>query len=345
MSSIKDVARVCGVSTATVSRIINNHPGAATAETRERVLQAIRRMNYRPSAVARGLTRQRMNTLGIVLVGGNDFILAGESYYSRILDGVLATNRRRNQKTLLFFEKGWREAYENLPSYYDGHCDGLILMTPVVKEDFFETLHNHSVPFVVTGGMVVDEDVSSAAMDDADAGLKCTQYLLEQGHRRIAHFCGESGWASSELRLQGYRMALEEAGIPLDESLILAGEYSDGSGYQRTKTLLSRPVNLRPTAVFCADDAIAFGALRALRESEVKVPTEISVIGINDALGDIWTQPALTSFRQPYHEIGQRLVEILLTQIEKRMPAGLHETIQGQLVVRASVTKPPAIEL
>lgn len=340
MSSIRDVAIACGVSTATVSRVMNNHPGGATAETRERILETMRRMNYRPSAVARGLTRRRMNTLGVIMAATGESILAGDTYHARILDGILTENKRRAQKTLLYFENDWSEVKRNLPSYYDGQCDGLILMTPVVEPDFFAALRQHRVPFVVTGGVAVGEDISSVSMDDEHAGRMCTRHLIEQGHRRIAHLCGESNRASAQGRLQGYRNALAEAGIEQDESLILPGAYSQASGRKNAQRVLSIAADQQPTALFCADDPIAFGALQTLRDSNVDVPGEMSVVGVNDALACAWTHPPLTSFCQPYNEMGHRLASIVLSEIDGEMPPGRKETIEGTLIVRQSVGRP-----
>lgn len=343
MTSIKDVARESGVSTATVSRIINNQPKAATDKTRQNVLDTMRRLNYRPSAVARGLSCRRMNTLGVVFVSTLRSVLAADSYYARILDGVLVASKQAHQKTLLYFEDTWAEAHRNLSSYSDRQCDGLILLGPVVSPAFFETLQNHRVPFVVTGGSPVAPDVSMVAMDDPNAGYQSTAYLLEQGHRRIAYLPGDDAMLSSSRRLQGYRQALEAWHVPFDDQLTPAGTYGPESGFTRAQALWRRPPASRPTALFCGDDWIALGALNGLRELGVRVPEDVSLVGVNDSFEAERVHPLLTSVRQPSQQIGQRLVELLLAQMADRTQPALHQLYPGELIVRDSVAPPPIV--
>jgi LacI family transcriptional regulator len=340
MTSIKEVAKEAGVSVATVSRIINNIPGAASGETSDKVRRAIQRLQYRPNAIARGLNHGKMNTLGVVFASDNDFLLTAQDYYIRILEGIISVSKTCHQKTLLFLVDSWRQAEQDVSSFVDGQCDGLILMTPTADAAFYQFLRQSNVPFVVTGGVTLPSEISSVAMDDEDAGYLATAHLLDLGHRHIAHLCGVETYTSAALRHRGWQRALAERGIALESNRAYPGLYDETSGYQRTLDILDQPRNMRPTALFCADDSIASGALRAFAERGVRVPEEMSLVGVNDAPHGERTTPPLTSIRQPYRRIGSLLAAQLLAEIEPNSSSGSHSTCPGELIIRASTAKP-----
>lgn len=335
MADIKQVAREAGVSIATVSRVVNGLPGAARPETAARVRAAIERLQYQPNAIARGLNRQRMNTLGVVFASADDFVLTAHNFYIRILEGILTVNKAGQQKTLLFLQESWEQASREIASYTDGQCDGLILLSPACNDSFYETLRRRKIPVVITGGVSPEPPVSAVAMDNDAVGYDCTRHLMELGHRRISHLGGAPKFDSAAGRARGYQRALREQGLD-----VLMGEYGAHSGYAQTRLLLQRPAPERPTALFCADDEIAYGALDALAEAGVRVPGEMSVVGVNDGPRSALWEPPLTSVRQPYRQIGTRLAEILREEIEGKSVPGQQESYPGELVVRLS-TAPP----
>ena len=337
MADIKQVAREAGVSIATVSRVVNGRSGAARPETAARVRAAIERLQYQPNAIARGLNRQRMNTLGVVFASADDFVLTAHDYYIRILEGILTVNKGGQQKTLLFLQESWQQASRDIASYTDGQCDGLILLSPAIDDSFYETLRRRKIPVVITGGVSPEPLVSAVTMDNEAVGYDCTRHLLGLGHRRISHLGGNPKFDSAAARARGYQRALLEQGLNPD---ILAGEYGSHSGYTQTRLLLQRPPQERPTALFCADDEVAYGALNALAEAGVQVPGEMSVVGVNNSPQSAGRTPPLTSVGQPYRQIGRRLAEILREEIEGHSSSGLQESYPGELIVRAS-TAPP----
>lgn len=335
MADIKQVAREAGVSIATVSRVVNGHSGAARPETAARVRAAIERLQYQPNAIARGLNRQRMNTLGVVFASADDFVLTAHDYYIRILEGILTVNKAGHQKTLLFLQESWQQAKTEINSYTDGQCDGLILLSPAIDDSFYETLRRKKVPVVITGGVSPEMPVSAVTMDNETVGYDCARHLLGLGHQRISHLGGNPKFDSTAARARGYERALREQKLKAD---VLPGEYGAHSGYAQTRLLLQRQV--LPTALFCADDEIAYGALDALAEAGVSVPGEMSVIGVNDSPKSVRQEPPLTSVRQPYRQIGRRLAEILREEIEGQSLPGQQESYPGEMVVRFS-TAPP----
>jgi LacI family transcriptional regulator len=340
MTTIRDVAKACGVSVATVSGVLNNTPDAAGPETRRRVLAMIRQMNYSPNAVARGLSHRRMNTIGVVLDYNGWGSLITDQHLGPIVDGIVARNSRLRQKTLLYTEP-WAEAISNIPSYCDGLCDGLLLIVPIVPDEFFRQMFQRRTPFVIIGDHRMEADLSTVDLDNIDAGRQITRHLIALGHRRIATLRGNDDHQSSSLRAQGYRVALEENGIAYDPTLDLHGTYNVDSGYENTMTLLDRPRDSRPTGLFCEDDRIALGALDALKERGVRVPEEMSVVGINDSVEGSTSDPPLTTLRQPGQEIGESAVDLLRAQITGEQEAGCKIALPGKLIIRSTTGRAP----
>jgi len=335
MATIRDVAKACGVSPATVSGVLNNTPDAAGPETRERILDMIEQMNYSPSAVARGLSHRRMNTVGVVMEYRGWGTLITDQHLGPIFDGIVTRNSGLGQKTLLYPEP-WPNAIANVPSFCDGFCDGLLLIVPMVPDDFFTRLSRRNMPYVIIGDSRSEANFSVVDLDNVDAGQQITSYLIGLGHKRIAMLRGHDTHRSPALRAQGYQDAVIKSGIGYDPALDLHGEYTFETGYDRTVALLKRPVELRPTALFCGDDRIALGALQALSDHGVRVPEDMSVVGINDsAEGAALPQP-LTSLQQPGHEIGEASVNMLISQIAGEEAPGRKVALPGRLIIRGT---------
>ena len=340
MATIRDVAKECGVSAMTVSAVLNNRPGYASPETRERVLRVVEEMGYQPNAIARGLTRQRMNTLGVILSYEGKLSLTSDRYFSPVLDGVFTATKANHQKTLVITEDHWEDVQANLNTYLDGHCDGLVFVLPILPADAFEPLVRRKLPFVGIGENRPEPQLSTVDMDNVQAGRLATRCLIELGHRRIAHLPGNAFLISVPEREAGYHRAMAEAGLPVDDSLIIAGTYHVESGYERTRALLRREPAARPTAIFCGDDFIAIGAYRALIEAGVRVPEDVSLIGVNGDREAAETGPGLSTVRQPLRQLGERAVEMVLARValprDDRPEAGDKVLLPGELVPRGS---------
>ncbi|MGI4791013.1 MAG: LacI family DNA-binding transcriptional regulator [Janthinobacterium lividum] len=343
MTTIRDVAKRCGLSAMTVSSVLNNRPGSAAPETRDRVLRAVEEMGYRPNAVARSFRQQRMNTLGVVMSRDEKVSLTADRYFGPVLDGILEVSSKNHQKLLVIAEESWETVQENLLTYTDGYCDGLIFILPIMPTEVIAPLLKRKTPFVLIGESRPEEWLSVVDMDNLQAGTDAVDYLIQSGHRRIAFFKGDDLLLSSHQREAGYRQSLTAAGIPVDERLIFPGGYQIESGYERMCFLLSRRQELKPTAVFCADDFIAHGALQALTEQGLRVPEDMSLIGINDDKEVSLLKPGLTTFRQPLNELGKRAVEMVLNQINQGSHDGIKELLPGELIVRGSVSLPATV--
>lgn len=342
-TSIYEVAAEANVSIATVSRVLNGKTCAQVAvATQERVREAARRLEYHPSGVARGLARGRMNTIGLVLYYEQSSVTS-DPYLGPCLDGILAVHKRNHQNTILFTKSSWSEALEHLPSYCNGHCDGLMLILPRTDSALVDALAVRKIPFVLVGDSRNDPGLLCADVDNVHAGRAAVQHLIGLGHRRIAAFRGNSVFSSSEQRLIGYRQALEEAGIVYDTALVQNGSYfpSPELCEENVRTLLARPLSERPTAIFCFNDNMALGTLRTLQRYGISVPHDISVIGFDDVPNASTVSPALTTMRQPIHEIGEHAANLLLAQINGTTESEQNKLLPAEIIVRASTGVPP----
>lgn len=341
--TIKQVAAEAGVSLMTVSAVLraradDKYPVAAA--TRERVLSAARRLNYFPSAVAQGMRGQRINTIGVVLINPEARLL-GDTYVCGVLDGIIAVANARRQNTTLFTGSRWAGAAESLPTFCDGRTDGLIILSPSPDSDIVPALLEVGLPFVLVNGQSDDPRVSSVDIDHVAPMEELVGCVIAQGHRRIAFLPGRSQSHSARLRQEGYRRALDTAGIAPNPDLIVPGFYSATSGYERTQQLLRFPPSERPTALCCGSDQIAFGALRALQEAGLRVPEEISVTGFDDVPEAATQSPPLTTVRQPLEDLGHHAAQSLLATIEAGAPLGQKEELPTELILRRSVAAAP----
>jgi LacI family transcriptional regulator len=313
--------------------------------TRTGFMEAAARLRYRPNGAARGLQRRRMDTLGLVaVVDGGELNL----YFLEVLNGILEAAAKRGQNTTVFSLPHWHDSEERILEFADGRVDGLLFIGPILPPGFAQTLHVR-LPFVAIHGDGIPPEMYNLNVDDEDGAYTITRYLIEQGHRRIAHLTGSLNMTGGQGRVKGYRRALTEAGIAVEESLILPGAFWGGSGRERTEALLkeSHSVPL-PTAIFCASDAIASGCMETLSANGLRVPDDISVVGFDDTLNARMTSPPLTTVRQPFRDMGHHAVELLLSQLTA-LPEGdlpgkrLHSKVFNvELVIRGSVGPPPA---
>lgn len=328
------------MSRGTVSKVLSNNQGAQIARaTRERIKKAAAEMGYHPSAVARGLAGKRMNTLGIVVAKENSFV-ATSPYFAAVLDGILGIAMRERQDTMLFTGHLWCEAEHHLPVFYDGRCDGLLLISPSVNGDSIPALLEAGIPFVLVNEHSSDPRVTTVGVDNVAAARDLTAYLLERGHRRIALLSGFPSEGNVADRREGYRRALEALGIGYDASLVVPGTYLEESGYERAQALMRLPKRQRPSALFCGSDQIALGVLRALEELGIRVPGDVSVTGFDDIPAAATSRPALTTVRQPMRRLGERSAELLLAHISGQIAGGRKEVLPTELIVRGSVAPP-----
>ncbi len=334
--TIKDLARESGVSISTVSYVLNNGPRQVSEETRNKVLETARRLQFEPNAVARALSRKRMDTLGVLYTYWE--ATEPDYYFVGILHGILGAAMRHKQNTMLFTANLWEDVPRNLPSYCDGRCDGLLVVAPPTDLSIPEALHRKKMPFMLIGDMHPDLSFSCVDIDNEHIMRQGMQYLVSVGHRRIALLSGNLSIRSAEQRLAAYHKSIQEFRLELEKCPVLIGVYSRQAGYSMGTEIVRMPPKQRPTALFCGSDNIAAGAMQALQEHGIRIPGDVSVLGIDDTHGEQLQIP-LTTMRQPLSRIGSHSAEMLLRLLQGGRQ-GMRELISPELILRQSVAPP-----
>ena len=347
-ATLSDVGREAGVSAMAASTVLN---GARTSsriasETRERIIKAAARLQYRPNAAARALANRRMNTLGLAVV-----IESGElnPYFHEIFNGILETAASHEQNTTVFTLHDWHRDVVRLPSFCDGRIDGMILVAPRMSSvEAAKVLPVHT-PFVAIHSNEALPNVVNIETDEESGSFEMVRHLLAQGHRRILHLTGDEGVVGTERRVRGYKHAHTASHIRLDNTLIIPSGFSVLNGRNAMRGWLRQHAGeVLPSAVFCANDGIAIGCMEALAEVGLRVPEDISVSGFDDTLAARTTVPQLTTVRQPLRAMGNRAVEVMLNCIKRQSDQSL-PVLQSpivypvDLVPRSSVSAPPAV--
>lgn len=336
--TIKQVAKEAGVSTQTVSRVINERPDVA-ADTRQRVQEVIDLLGYQPSALARSLINQRSYTIGVVT--------AGLKYVgpSRTLNGITGQAEEMGY-TLLLKELGSFETEDVKPilrSLTARQVDGMIWAVPEVgtNHDWVnDELSSLTIPMLFLT-MEPRGSLSIVAVDNREGGRLATQHLIEQGFRNIAHLAGPEEWWESEQRMGGWEDALRDAGLPICERQVVSGTWSSASGRRAIKQLLDQYPEM--DAVFVANDQMALSVLQYACQVKIRVPQELAVVGFDGIPESAYFWPPLTTVNQDQHALGSAAVQQLVELIEKSQQEKTsidREVVwlQPELIVRQSST-------
>ena len=325
---IRDVARQAGVSHQTVSRVINASADVLP-ETRALVETAIGELGYRPSAIARSMARGQTHTLACISPNLTDYTFAS------VIEGA-ETEARQHGYFILSSSAADPESFRELVDELVGHrrVDGLIVINPYSDSRFEHLPQNFPVVFV--GARAHGESISSVCLDDKKVAYDATRHLLSLGHTGIAMVTGPMEEDCSQDRTEGYRRALQEAGIAFDESMVIEGDWSATSGRDALLSFVEQ--GRVPTAVFAQNDRMAMGILRAARDVNLKVPSQLAVIGVDDMPLSSYFDPPLTTMQQDMPRIGREATHILLDSIEKKNIALREVKLSAQLVVRHSTS-------
>jgi DNA-binding LacI/PurR family transcriptional regulator len=329
---ISDVARLAGVSHQTVSRVINGSDQVRPT-TRDRVLAAMRKLDYRPSAVARALVTGRSRTLGVVTFNTTLFGPA-----STLVGIERAAAAAGYGVSIVSLESLGREAvtYAIERLRMQG-IDGVVVIAPLIGAMGALWELPASLPAVaVEAGH--EDGVPSVAVAQYDGARLATEHLLALGHRTVHHLAGPADFHEAGQRIEGWRAALQDAGAPAPP--LVRGDWSPESGYKAGRRLLEQSPEL--TAVFAANDQMALGLLRVLSEEGRSVPGDVSVAGFDDIPEAAYFTPPLTTVRQDFNEMGRRSLHVLLEQIESGRRTAAREVVPAVLLERASTGPPRA---
>jgi DNA-binding LacI/PurR family transcriptional regulator len=341
--TLEQVAARAGVGRGTVSRVVNGSANVADA-TRETVLAAVRELGYVPNRAARALVTKRTDSIALVVAESEERFFA-QPFFASIVRGISAAASTAHRQLLLTMSQS-SEEHTRLEEYLTGsHVDGVLLLSLHGDDPLPRYLEDRGVPTVVGGRPLSGTPVSWVDVDNVGAARAAVEHLIGRGRRAIATIAGPQDMVAGRGRLDGYREALAAAGVPVDESLIAYGDFSEESGISAMRQLLTRRGDL--DAVFVASDPMAFGALRALREAGRRVPGDVALVGFDDLAGARHADPPLTTVHQPIERMGQEMVRLLVARIDGTVGTSggtgdeaaadaLHVLLDAHLVVRRS---------
>jgi LacI family transcriptional regulator len=331
--TLEEVARLAGVSRSTVSRVINDQPNVRS-EVRDQVWEVIHQVGYQPHAAARSLVTSRTHVIGMIIPEAV-MTLFTDPFFLLLLRGATeACNSQQYQLMLSLFtaHADRQEIYQRI--LRSGYLDGAIVASASLDDPLIPNLLRDRIPFVSVGRRP-KERVHYVDADNVNGARMAVDHLIRLGHRHIATITGPLDMVHGQDRLSGYRQALEARGIPVEEGLIVEGDYTEASGMVGMQRLL--PVS--PSAVFVASDMMAIGALKALRQANRRVPQDIALVSFDDIPVASAIVPALTTVRQPIERMGFMAVEVLLSVLEdssgEEAPAQ-RIVLPTELVIRAS---------
>jgi LacI family transcriptional regulator len=338
MTTIEQIARKAGVGRSTVSRVLNDDPRVSD-ETRQRVLEILRRENYQPNFAARTLASGRSDVIGAVVPMSLPSVF-GDPFFPRFLEGVAAACEAADALLMLWLALPEDEQRKVDKVLGRGPVDGLVIAAHVAGDPLVEALRRGAKKFVLSSRYEAD-DVSYVCIDNRASAHSAVTHLLRAGRTRVAHITGPRRMLDAEDRLAGYADALRDFGMPLDEQLVVEGDWSEPSGYAAMRRLLGA----RPDAVFAGNDAMALAALRALKEEGLRVPDDVALVGFDDMPAAAVSEPSLTTVRQPVRRLGEVATTTLLELIAD--PRGLprRTVLPTELVIRSSSGAPPGAAL
>lgn len=337
MATSSEVAREAGVSQATVSRVLNEDPRVAP-ETRARVLAVIKRLNYTPNAIARGLVTSKTGLIGVVV---SDIM---NPFYPAFLEAITDSLREHDLRTVLFNARDQSED-EYTRVLLGQRVDGMIFTSARRNSRMVRELTERGIALVLTNRYAEVPDCDMAIGDNEGGAREVAKHLLELGHRRIAVITGDRMASTSHERLQGFRLALSDAKVELDDDLVRAAGFTSGRAKEVAEDLLG--LAEPPTAIFCLNDLMAFGAVNGAIAKGVEVPGEVSIVGFDDIWMSGWESMRLTTVHQPLAEMARSSVDLLTARLAQPERPARKLVFQTRLVVRdttgpATTTTPTA---
>lgn len=329
-----EVARHAGVSRTTVSLVLNDVPGAQISErTRQRVIQVAEELGYVPVAAARALARQRTQVIGLILTRSPHHI-ASDAFLTQILESLVETSHQNGMHLMIDIVEDihHREVYLDLTRARS--IDGIIFSGPKFDDQALRALEQDGFPTVLMG-QLPGTSFYSVDIDNRAAAKLAVAHLIHLGHTRIACITNAPiSYTASADRLQGYREALESAGLQFDPRLVRQGNFDLESGYIQMNHLLDlKPL---PSAVFVASDVVAFGAMSAIRERGLSIPGDIALVGFDDVPFARYIDPPLTSVSLPAVQLAREACNLLLALIRGEQPPERKLLLGTHLVVRKS---------
>lgn len=334
--NIDKVAKLAHVSRSVVSRVLNNHPNVSE-EARGRVMKVVEQHNYRPNSVARSLATSSTYQIGVLTSRIGDESL-GNGYWTLLYLGIFEECIRNGYYVRLSFYSSsmTRELHDLILNEH--HLDGIICLNEEVTEFTVDRFSEIDMPVVLVGHNPNFPDICSVDVDNYTGGKKAVNHLTDLGHKHIGGIFGNQNVQETEFRMKGYKDVLTESGISINEEYMSVGSYSQQDGHDTMSKWLEKYPEM--TAVFCASDTLAMGALLALYEQGISVPEKFSVVGFDGLPISKYMIPPLTTIAQPTFGKGERAARILIDKIRNENHETVHVNLEPELLVRKSTARP-----
>ncbi len=325
-----DVARLAGVSTSTVSAVINNSVPVSAARTKK-VLDAMAALDYHPDEIARSLKKGRTKAVGVIVPDITN------AFYPEVICGVEAAARQHGYAVLLC-DSGEDPANENehLSTLFSRRVDG-VLVASCANSTAYEAIVRRRFPVVFFDRIPPTAMEDTVSSDNVQAGYIAARHLIELGHERISMLVGHLGLSPHRDRLEGFRKAMQEANLPIRDEFLIAGQLQVENGFEDSMRMLS--LSVKPTAIMVSNNKLLLGLLEALDQRGILIPKEMSVLGFDDYPWNKHFNPSLTAIAQPTYEMGRRAFELLLQIINKDENLGRAERqvrLSAELRIRNS---------
>ncbi len=331
MATMKDVAQLAGVSTATVSRALMN-PEKVSASTRKKVELAVVESGYSPNSLAKNLRRNESKTI-IALVPD-----ICDPYYSDIIRGIEETAMEHGYLILLGDSSHQKNESALVNLIFTKQADGMLLLGTKFPFDISKPEQKNLPPLVMACEYAPELELPTVHIDNLTAAFDAVNYLTQIGHKRIAQITTDPTAPLTQFRIQGYQQALRRAGISVNPAYSVSGDQTFAAGAKAVTTLLSLPNP--PTSIFCHSDIVAIGAIQQAKRLGFRVPQDISFIGFDDIQFSEYCEPALTTLSQPRYDIGRNAMLILLNLLRGNQVQSGSRLLDAKLVIRESVAPP-----
>jgi len=329
--TVRDVARHAGVSTSTVSHVLNR-TRFVSDDLRERVMAAMRELDYEPNAAARMLSLKRSDTLGLIVSDIRN------PFFSSVARGVEDVAQEHGYTVVLCnSDENLMKETACLKTLQSRQVDGVLLASAGLADEYVSRLVQAGFPIVLVDRDLPGQGLPAVLLDNEGAAYSAVRHLIERGHRRIGMLSGRHSISTTTERVAGYHRALREAGLDLDGRLVVSGESTSEGGTDATHELLS--IEPPPTAIFSGNNLMSIGALHSISSRGLSVPDDVALVGFDD-FPFPWSdafRPHLTTVAQPTYELGRRSAEMLVQMLRRSTPpAGLRVVLEGKLVIRES---------
>jgi DNA-binding LacI/PurR family transcriptional regulator len=335
--TIKDVAKVAGVSPSTVSRVISNH-SRISRKTSIRVNEIMNDLGYHPNMVAKSLVSRTTHTLGILLPRPTEELFVNY-FFAEFIRGMTTQAAKSGYDLLMTTGSSEKEELEAITRVVKGkRVDGVIILYSRPNDPIIHFLNKEDFPFVLIGRSKEFPDILSVDNDNIQAAYDAANHLISQGHKRIGFVSGPTNLSVSQDRLEGYHKALREAKLPIRPDWTVEGEFLQESGYKAMSLIMN--LSDRPTALVCIDDIVTYGVLRGLNELGYRVPRDVCLVSFNNLALSELTSPPISSIDIGIYQLGYTASHTLLNYIHCNDAIKARTIIPHNLIIRKSSMRP-----